>query len=85
MASAPVIQLPRAAGKGAQPAAIQQLRDAQDEITALRAERISVATEVEALSRRMQLAVLNDRPDLALHVAGRLDALAHSLHRRDAA
>jgi uncharacterized protein YlxW (UPF0749 family) len=75
----------RPAGKGRQPALVERLRDLQDEITALLAERHDVGTEIEALSRRMEMAVMADRPDVALHVAGRLEALAHSLIRRSAA
>ena len=85
MATTPVIQIARAAGKGAQPAIVQQLRDALDEITALVAERDLVGIEIEALSRRIEMAVHADRPDVAMHVAGRLEALAHSLRRRGAA
>lgn len=62
-----------------------RLADLQDEITALRAERDGLGAEIEALSRRIQLAVWNQREDVALHVAGRLDALAASLRRRGAA
>ena len=54
----------------------------QDEIAALAAARETVATEVRALSARIQLAIHADRPDVALHVAGRLDALGRSLTRR---
>jgi hypothetical protein len=57
----------------------------QDEIVAMAAEREDVATEVRALSARIQLAIHADRPDVALHVAGRLDALGRSLTRRGAA
>lgn len=85
MATAPVTQVRRVSGKGRQPALIQRLADLELEVIALVAERTGIATEVEALSRRMQIAVLNGRDDVALHVAGRLDALAHSLHRRGAA
>lgn len=56
-----------------------------DELRALHHERSAVAVEVKALSARIQLAIHADRPDLALHVAGRLDALAASLDRRSAA
>jgi hypothetical protein len=56
-----------------------------DENRALELERANVATEIRALSARVQLAIHSDRPDLALHVAGRLDALAASLTRRGAA
>lgn len=56
-----------------------------DEVRALELERLDVADEVRALSARVQLAIHSDRPDLALHVAGRLDALAASLTRRGAA
>lgn len=75
----------RLAGKGRQPVAIERLRDAEIELAALHHERAAVATEVRALSARIQLAIHADRPDLALHVAGRLDALAASLNRRSAA
>lgn len=56
-----------------------------DEIVALAAEREDIAIEVKALSARLQLALHADRPDVALHVAGRLDALATSMTRRGAA
>ena len=56
-----------------------------DEVTALHAERADVASEISALSRRIDLAIRADRPDIAMHVAGRLDALAASLSRRGAA
>lgn len=57
--------------------------DLRLEIFALHAERADVGTEIAALSRRVALAVQADRPDVALHVAGRLEALAASLTRRD--
>lgn len=56
-----------------------------DEVRALRAERATVAIEIKALSSRVELAIHADRPDVALHVAGRLDALAASLERRGVA
>ncbi len=56
-----------------------------DEVAALEAERADVGSEIEALSRRIEIAVHADRPDVAMHVAGRLEALAHSLVRRGAA
>jgi hypothetical protein len=83
--TAPVLQMERLAGKGAQPAFIQRIRDLQDELAALHCEREAVGSEIEALSRRIDLAIRADRPDVAMHVAGRLDALAHSLQRRGAA
>lgn len=75
----------RLEGKGRQPAAIERMRDLEDELTALAAERSDVGTEIEALSRRIAFAIAADRPDVAMHVAGRLEALAHSLTRRGAA
>lgn len=83
--TAPVLQLTRPAGRGRQPAEIERLRDLEDEVSALTAERTRNADEIEALARRMELAFHADRPDIALHVAGRLEALAHSMARRGAA
>jgi hypothetical protein len=83
--SAPVLSIPRTAGKGRQPVAIERLRDLEDELAAVAAERSDLADEIEALSRRIDLAIRADRPDVAMHVAGRLDALAASLTRRNAA
>lgn len=57
----------------------------QDEVTALTAELGIAGDEIEALSRRMEMAIMAGRDDVALHVAGRLEALAHSLQRRSAA
>lgn len=54
----------------------------RDELTALRAERAGLASEVGAMSARIVLAITADRPDVALHVAGRLDELAAQLARR---
>lgn len=85
MATAPVIQVRRPSGRGAQPASVQRLLDLADEIRARDAEYVDLADELEALSRRVQLAIHAGRPDVALHVAGRLDALAASLRRRSAA
>jgi hypothetical protein len=85
MATSAVPPLTRPTGKGRQPALVEHLRDLQDEITALLAEREIVGTEIEALSRRMEMAIMAGRDDVALHVAGRLEALAHSLIRRGAA
>lgn len=62
-----------------------EVQDLSDELSALHAEREALASEIGALSRRIDLAIRADRPDIALHVAGRLDALAHSLTRRSAA
>lgn len=56
-----------------------------EELRALRCERDDLGTEIEALSRRIEYAIGAERPDVALHVAGRLEALAHSLQRRGAA
>lgn len=75
----------RLAGKGRQPVAVERLRDAELELAALHHERAAVASEIAALSARIELAIHADRPDVALHVAGRLDALAASLTRRGAA
>ena len=83
--TAAVLQLTRPSGHGRQPAEIERLRDLEDELRALTAERDQVADEIEALARRMELAFHADRPDVALHVAGRLEALAHSMARRSAA
>jgi hypothetical protein len=83
--TAPVAQIARANGRGRQPAHVERMADLQDEIVAMAAEREDVAAEVRALSARIQLAIHADRPDVALHVAGRLDALAASLRRRSAA
>jgi hypothetical protein len=85
MATATIPPIVRLSGKGRQSALVERLRDAEDEITALHAERASLAAEVEALSRRIVFAITAGHPNVALHVAGRLDALAHSLRRRGAA
>ena len=81
MATAPLTPF-RRLGRGRQTAAVEQIAELTAEVAALEAERYEVATEVRALSSRIQLAVHADRPDVALHVAGRLDALAASLFRR---
>jgi len=81
-AAPPLIRL---TGKGRQPASVERIRDLQDEVAALHSERDALGTEIEALSRRIDLAIRADRPDIAMHVAGRLEALAHSLIRRGAA
>jgi hypothetical protein len=83
--TAPVRPIARTAGKGRQPVAIERIRDLEDELAAVTAERSDLADEIEALARRIDLAIRADRPDVAMHVAGRLDALAHSLARRGAA
>lgn len=85
MATAAVPPLLRIAGKGRQPAAVELIRDLQDEVAALLAEMAAIGAEVEALSRRIDLAIRAERADVAMHVAGRLEALAHSLQRRGAA
>jgi hypothetical protein len=56
-----------------------------EEVRALHYERDAVGSEIEALARRIEYAIGADRPDVAMHVAGRLEALAHSLQRRGAA
>jgi hypothetical protein len=83
--TARVLSLPRAAGRGRQSAAAEQIVDLELELIAMQVERTALASEMLALSRRIQLAIHADRPDVALHVAGRLDALAASLTRRGAA
>ena len=83
--TAPVLSIARTAGKGRQPVAIERIRDLEDELAAVAAERTDLADEITALSRRIDLAIRADRPDVAMHVAGRLDALAASLTRRSAA
>jgi hypothetical protein len=59
-----------------------EVDDLHMELAALAVERSDLATELLALSRRIQLAIHAERPDVALHVAGRLDALAATLTRR---
>jgi hypothetical protein len=83
--AAVLIDLARHAGRGRQPIEVERLRDAELELAALAVERSDLASELLALSRRIQLAIHAERPDVALHVAGRLDALAASLTRRGAA
>lgn len=83
--AADLIQIERHTGKGRQPEWVERIRDLEIEISAMGAEYVDLATELHALSRRIQLAIHADRPDVALHVAGRLDALAASLSRRGAA
>lgn len=83
--SASVTQVPRTSGKGRQPAAVERLLNLELEVIALEYERSEVATEIGALSRRIQFAIAAERPDVAMHVAGRLDALAASLTRRNVA
>lgn len=56
-----------------------------EELRALHLERSDLGSEIEALSRRIEYAIGAGRDDVALHVAGRLEALAHSLQRRGAA
>ena len=75
----------RRTGSGRQPAMVERFRDLADEIRARDAEYADLADELEALSRRVQIAIHADRPDVALHVAGRLYAIAQSLRRRSAA
>lgn len=77
-----VAPVPRRAGKGRQPVVIERIRDLEDEVRALHAERASVGAEVRALSARIAIAVRADRPDLALQVAGRLQSLGDQLLRR---
>jgi hypothetical protein len=85
MATAPVAPVLRLTGKGRQPAAVELIRELQEEVAVLLSELYAVGTEIEALSRRIDLAIRADRADVAMHVAGRLEALAHSLQRRGAA
>lgn len=56
-----------------------------EELRAVSREREQLADEIGALSRRIALELRLGRPDVAMHVAGRLDALAASLTRRGAA
>jgi hypothetical protein len=83
--TAPVAQIARASGRGRQPAFVERMQELADELVARDAEYVDLADELTALSRRIQLAIHAERPDVALHVAGRLDALAASLRRRSAA
>jgi hypothetical protein len=83
--TATVLQMKRAGGRGRQPAVVERMQELADELVARDAEYVDLADELTALSRRIQLAIHADRPDVALHVAGRLDALAASLRRRSAA
>lgn len=80
--TAAVIPLRRASGKGRQTAVVERISDLEDDLTAVYAERDTAGTELRALSARLQMAIHADRPDVALHVAGRLDALGLSLLRR---
>ena len=85
MASQAAPPLVRIAGKGRQPAAVERIRDLEDELTALLAEGVAVADELAALAHRIELAIHAERDDIALHVAGRLASLAESWHRRGTA
>lgn len=53
------------------------LDDLRDELTA-------AGQEMEALGHRIEMAVMSDRPDLAMHVAGRLIALGGAYRERGA-
>lgn len=83
--AAEIIDLRRGRGRPSPEALVTANDHLRAEVHAMRTERNDLATEVSALSRRIQYAIAADRPDVALHVAGRLDALAASLDRRGAA
>lgn len=55
---------------------VRLLAAAREERVALRAECRALASEVRAAGRRIEYAIAADRPDVALHVAGALVALA---------
>lgn len=55
------------------------------EIRSVRAENAEYGSEIAALSRRIELAITAERPDVAMHVAGRLADLAASLSRKGSA
>lgn len=80
-----VTRLPHAGGRPSNASQAERIANLRDELHALRCERADLGTEIEALSRRIEYAIGAERPDVALHVAGRLEALAHSLQRRGAA
>lgn len=67
---------------GRPPSVLSRVSDLEDEVSALECERADTAVELRALSRRIELAIHAERPDVALHVAGRLDHLAASMFRR---
>lgn len=58
-------------GKGRQSAAVEAMADIRDELTA-------AGQEMVALGRRIEYALMADRPDVALHVAARLQVLGAS-------
>jgi hypothetical protein len=52
---------------------------------ALLEELARIGSEIVALGRRVELAITADRPDVAMHVAGRLDDLGQACVRRGGA
>jgi hypothetical protein len=61
---------------------VRLLAAAREERVALRAECRTLAGEVRAAGRLIEYAIVADRPDIALHVAGSLVALADRHERQ---
>lgn len=55
------------------------------EIRSIRVEQIALGSEMTGLSNRIQLAIRAERPDIAMHVAGRLAVLGASQTRKGSA
>lgn len=66
-----VIPFARTSGKGRQTAAAELIADLRDELTA-------AGQEMRAAGRRIEYAMAAGRPDVALHVAARLQVLGES-------
>lgn len=73
---------PRASGRGRQPAAIEDLRDLVDELTAERAEGRELAET--ALDAARFIEAYYDRPQVVMHHAGRISFAARRFLRQRA-
>lgn len=66
--SVAILPFARPSGRGRQPALVERLADLRDELTAS-------GQEMVAAGRRIEYAIVAGRPDVALHVAARLQVL----------
>lgn len=87
--TAAVLELPRRRGRPSNheltarvDRQVRLLAAAREERSALRAECRALASEVRAAGRRVEYAIHAERPDVALHVAASLVALADRHERQ---
>lgn len=84
--TAPVIQIARARGRGRQPAAVEAVREARDELRVVAEEALDFAVVAVHLARRIQVSLASGRLGLIGDFADELERIGnHATVRAKAA